>query len=354
LHIHPVKVRRHALRFSYTLGLGGACALMFLILTVTGIFLMLYYTPYPEPAYRSMKDLEFAVSFGQVLRNMHRWSAHAMVVLVFLHMTRVFFTGSYKAPRQFNWVVGVGLLVLTLLLSFTGYLLPWDQLAFWAITVGSNIATYAPVVGDWIRYLLLGGDTVGEAALLRFYVLHCFILPALTVLLMGVHFWRIRKDGGISGPEVPPPAAPNSETVPAPRSYALMALARGEAYSAPKLPEDTEFVWPHLIYRELIWALLLMVGLLALSLAVNAPLEEMADPTNTPNPAKAPWYFLGLQELVHYSAFVGGVAVPALLVVGLAAVPYIDRNPEVSLAMIALTVIGTLFRGPNWDWVVPW
>ena len=156
---------------------------------------MLYYVPYPPEAYRSMKDLQFVVTFGIVLRNMHRWSAHAMVVVVFLHMCRVFWTGSYKPPREFNWVVGVLLLLLTLGLSFTGYLLPWDQLAFWAITVGTNIAAYAPIVGDQVKFLLLGGHMIGPMTLLRFYVLHCVILPLAMLLLISLHVWRVRKDG---------------------------------------------------------------------------------------------------------------------------------------------------------------
>jgi len=200
LHVHSAKVRRHSLRASYTLGLGLISFYLLLVLVVTGVALMLYYTPNPLEAYRSMKDLQFVVTFGPVLRNMHRWAAHAMVFLVFLHVCRVYFTGAYKAPRQFNWVVGVVLFILTLGLSFTGYLLPWDQLSFWAITVGSNIAGYAPWIGDDLKYLLLGGHIIGSGALLRFYVLHIMVLPLVAALLLAVHFWRIRKDGGISGP----------------------------------------------------------------------------------------------------------------------------------------------------------
>ena len=161
LHIHPARVSRHALKPAYTLGLGLMAGILFVVLSVTGLALMLYYVPYPPEAYRSMKDLQFVVTFGVVLRNMHRWSAHAMVAVVFLHMCRVFWTGSYKAPREFNWVVGVLLFLLTLGLSFTGYLLPWDQLAFWAITVGTNIAAYAPLLGDQVKFLLLGGHVIG-------------------------------------------------------------------------------------------------------------------------------------------------------------------------------------------------
>jgi len=200
LHIHPVKVHENTLRFRYTLGLGLISFYLFIILSASGILLMFYYLPSTELAYRSMKDLEFAIFFGKVLRNIHRWAAHAMVISVFLHMCRVFLTGAYKPPREFNWVVGLCLLILTVLLSFTGYLLPWDQLAFWAITVGTSIVSYVPVIGEKIRYLALGGNVVGQSALLRFYVLHCVFLPLVMGILIGLHFWRIRKDGGLSRP----------------------------------------------------------------------------------------------------------------------------------------------------------
>ncbi len=201
LHVHPVRVHTNTLRARYTLGLGLATFYLFLILVVSGILAMFYYTPSTQLAYRSMKDLEYVVSFGVVLRNVHRWSAHAMVALAFLHMCRVFYTASYKGPREFNWVIGICLLLVTLFLSFTGYLLPWDQLAFWAVTVGSNIVAYVPWLGEKVRFILLGGNEVGQMALLRFYVLHVAVLPLAAVVLLSVHFWRIRKDGGVSRPQ---------------------------------------------------------------------------------------------------------------------------------------------------------
>src|SRR5205085_8820744 len=159
------------------------------------------YVPSTTQAYDRMLDLRGSVAFGTFLRNMHRWSAHGMVAMVFLHLCRVFLTGAYKKPREFNWVLGVLLLLVTLFLSFTGYLLPWDQLAFWAITVGTSIASYAPLVGKEVKFLLLGDATVGQEALLRFYVLHVAVLPAVLSMLVAIHFWRIRKDGGLSRPE---------------------------------------------------------------------------------------------------------------------------------------------------------
>jgi cytochrome b6 len=197
LHLASVKVRSRALEFGVTWYLGTLSLGCFLVLVITGILLMLYYHPSVPQAYADMKDLQFAVSAGVFLRNLHRWSAHAMVLLVFAHMFKVFYRGAYRPPREFNWVIGVMLLMVTLFLSYTGYLLPWDQLAFWAITVGSNILSAVPVLGAKIRFLMLGGHTVSANALLRFYVLHCVILPLIAVLFLAIHFWRIRKDGGL-------------------------------------------------------------------------------------------------------------------------------------------------------------
>jgi quinol-cytochrome oxidoreductase complex cytochrome b subunit len=341
LHVQPARVRVGVLRPSYTLGLGLVSFFLFVSLTVTGLALMLYYVPQPAAAYRSMKDLEYAVAFGMFLRNAHRWAAHGMVAVVFLHMCRVFFTGAYKPPREFNWVVGVGLLLLTLALSFTGYLLPWDQLAYWAITVGTSIVAYFPVLGPRVRYLLLGGHEIGQAALLRFYVLHCLVLPLAMAALVSLHFWRVRKDGGLSAP--------------------------------PHASQRRVTAWPHLVFRELVVLVLVLAVVNAFALLFDAPLEAIADATRTPNPAKAPWYFLGLQELVHYGAIFGGVVVPTALVAALLVLPYVDTHPRgvgvwfarerrlanavfaaIALALVAVTVVGTFFRGPNWALVLPW
>jgi cytochrome b6 len=197
LHLFSAKARRRALDFSATWYLGALTFGTFAVLVITGILLMLYYHPSVPQAYADMKDLQFVVSSGVFLRNLHRWSAHAMVFLVFAHMFRVFYRGAYRPPREFNWVIGVVLLLITLLLSYTGYLLPWDQLSFWAVTVGSNIASAVPLMGPRIRFLMLGGNQVNANALLRFYVLHCMILPLVALFFVGIHFWRIRKDGGL-------------------------------------------------------------------------------------------------------------------------------------------------------------
>jgi quinol-cytochrome oxidoreductase complex cytochrome b subunit len=202
LHIHPVKVRRRAIEFKRTFYLGGLSAACFFLLLVSGVMLMFYYRPAVPHAYLDMKDLAFTVSAGVFLRNLHRWAAHTMVALVLAHMAVTFFRGAYTPPREFNWVIGVFLLVTTILLSYTGYLLPWDQLAYWAVTVGTNMAESVPVIGSGIKLLLLGGHAINANALIRFYVLHCVVLPAATVIGISVHIWRVRKDGGIYLPEV--------------------------------------------------------------------------------------------------------------------------------------------------------
>ena len=400
LHIHPVKVHRHSLKPSYTLGLGLIATFLFLILVISGILLMFYYVPSTTQAYDRMLDLRGTVAFGIFLRNMHRWAAHAMVAVVFLHMCRVFLTGAYKPPREFNWVIGVGLFLVTLFLSFTGYLLPWDQLAFCAITVGTSIAGYAPVFGKEIRFLLLGDSTVGQEALLRFYVLHIAVLPVVLTGLVTIHFWRIRKDGGLAKPEeeedVPATGVGQAEPIAVPlamavgagattpavatpvaavqkRSFGIQGLVRGPLTKVGKLTERTVFSWPNLFQAELLVFVITVAGILVTSLLFNAPLEEPVNVMHPPNPAKAPWYFLGLQEMVSYSAFWGGVGIPTIEVLLLLLVPYIDRKIvgvgkwfarerllantlflTFAILNLILMIIGTFFRGANWEFVSPW
>jgi len=389
LHIQPVRVSRQALRPTYTMGLGLISFFLFVILMVTGILLMFYYVPSTTQAYDRMLDLRSSVAFGIILRNMHRWAAHAMVAVVFLHMCRVFLTGAYKPPREFNWLIGVTLFILTLFSSFTGYLLPWDQLAFWAITVGTSIAAYAPFIGKSVKFLLLGDATVGQEALLRFYVLHVVVLPTILTMFVAIHFWRIRKDGGLAKPEesapVPVPVSVEIEqAVPvvasaavvaaesAPRRFTIQGLVRGPFVKVGMLEEDTVFSWPNLLIAELVVLLITIIGVMAVSIFFNAPLEHPVNVMHPPNPAKAPWYFLGLQEQVSYSAFWGGVGVPGIELLLLALVPYIDRGKAgvgrwfarervwanalfltFVLINVVLIVIGTFFRGANWSFVSP-
>ncbi len=391
LHIQPVRVSRQALRPTYTMGLGLISFFLFVILTVTGVLLMFYYVPSTTQAYGRMLDLRSSVAFGVILRNMHRWAAHAMVATVFLHMCRVFFTGSYKPPREFNWLVGVALFLLTLLSSFTGYLLQWDQFDFWAITVGTSIAGYAPLVGKELKFILLGDATVGQEALLRFYVLHVVVLPLVLTLFVAVHFWRIRKDGGLAKPEeaeaAPRPAvavevlegapvlvaagAAPADAQPA-RRFSIQGLVRGPFVKLGKLEEDTVFSWPNLLIAELFVLLLTIAGVMLVSFLFNAPLEQPVNVMHPPNPAKAPWYFLGLQEQVSYSAFWGGIGIPGIELLLLVLLPYFDRGKAgvgrwfarqrilanslflvFVIANVILIIIGTFFRGANWQFVSP-
>jgi cytochrome b-561 len=354
LHVHPTRVYRRSISPTHTLGLGLICFYLFIIEWVTGVYLMFYYEPSTSGAYARILDINYIVTFGRVMRNVHRWGGEAMVAAVVLHMCRVFYTGSYKPPREFNWILGTLLLFLTLALSFTGYLLPWDQLSFWAITVGTNIATYAPVVGAKLRYLLLAGDTVGADALLRFYTLHVVAIPSLAALLINYHIWRVIKDGGL--------AHPSEE--------------RASLEIKPATSQRTEEVvqtFPSVLYVELMVFLALMAVLLIVSLVFDAPLEQEANPLQPNNPSKAPWYFLGLQEMVSYSAFWGGVVAPAVLTLFLVALPYADRGRKgigrwfarerapvivvwtlILVAILVTTGVGVFCRGPNWQFYWPW
>ncbi len=340
LHWFPNRVSIKGLSWGYSLWLGTISFTLFLILCVTGVALMFLYVPSVERAYWSIKDLQFAVSFGYFLRSLHRITAHLMVGVVFLHMFRVFYTGAYKkgsfkrSARSLNWVLGVILLVLTLLLSFTGYLLPWDQLAFWAITVGTSIASAVPVFGQMIREFILGGSLIGQNTLIRFYVLHVFFLPVILFAIAAWHMWRVRKDGGLAAMEMVKEESSTTETSDidekSSKSYALMGIAKGTSvhiYDRQILTSENSLSSsPHLTRRITIVIILTLLISSVLALLFSAPLEEAANPSITPNPAKAPWYFLGLQELVSYSAFMGGVLIPGLAVLGLMLIPWVDRE----------------------------
>ncbi|MBI5115617.1 cytochrome b N-terminal domain-containing protein [Candidatus Poribacteria bacterium] len=347
LHLHSTRIHERTLRFWSTCGMGVGALANFVLLTVTGILLMVYYKPSTDLAYQSIKDITFIVPTGQFIRNIHRWSAHMMVVFVLLHMVRVFYTSAYKSPREFNWLVGMALLVLTLGLSFTGYLLPWDQLAYWAITIGSNIAQSPREVTDAIgvtrffdpgglqKRILLGADTVGQEAVTRFYLLHVMVLPLFMIGLIGVHFWRVRKDGGLARP-ADEPGTPvrllTGQTVsfaPAPeKTYGLMALVRGKTPQVDRGPEHTITAWPNAFYAEMAVLMATCTICLVLALIADAPLKEIANPGVPENPAKAPWYFLGLQELVSYSAFMGGIGIPTLVLLGLGLIPFLDSEAD--------------------------
>jgi quinol-cytochrome oxidoreductase complex cytochrome b subunit len=294
LHLHPVRVPAPALRFTYTWALGGTATLLVLTLVSTGILLMFRYEPTVDRAYLSIQSLETEVMFGSLVRAVHHWSANLLILVVFFHLLRVFFTGSYKQGRALNWVVGLGLFTLVLFFGFTGYLLPWDQLAYWAVTVGMSLLDYIPLVGAELAHLLLGGPEIGQAALSNFYALHVAVLPVLLISLMSYHFWRIRKDGGISRPL--DEKAPRVRTI------------------------------PELVQRELGYAAAVLTAITIWAMLVPAPLEAVANPSESPNPAKAAWYFLGLQELLLHMHALALLALLALILGVLLLLPRWDRE----------------------------
>jgi cytochrome b-561 len=380
LHVYPIKIPERVLRVRYSFRLGFIAAMLFAILTATGVYLMFFYTPQVTSAYGDMQALRTAVGFGQLMRNVHRWAAHLMVVVAFLHMVRVFYAGAYKKPREYNWVIGVFLLLATLALSFTGYLLPWDQLSYWAVTVGTNIVNYMPLVGGLAKSLLIGGDQIGQTTLLRFYALHVVVLPGILIVLLGIHIWRVRKDGfavqrpsagvfeeeATRPPDSSPPSLPASDG-----RVRLLGVVDRESVTAEERPvEDSVFTWPHLLVRHAVVALGTLAAVLTLGVAFAAPLKDLANPALTPEPAKAPWYFAGLQELLsHLDPLIAGVLIPAGAVAVLLMLPYMDRNPmtearnrKVAIILfsilmsfaLTLTIVGTFFRGPGWKFVLPW
>ena len=396
LHAFPAKVFKPSLDWSYSFWLGTISAALFLLLIVSGLPLLFLYVPSVERAYQSVKDIEYVVTYGWWIRAVHRIGAHLMVVAVALHLVRVFLTGAYKngvgqgQRREWNWVIGVVMLLLTLFLSFTGYLLPWDQLAFWAVTVGTNIASSVPLVGPQVRELMIGGRAIEQATLIRFYVLHVIMLPLGLGVLFGYHMWRVRKDGGLARAdrdallEAPAPATPSPT-----KTYTLLGVARGTAptvrATSLEAPDSTVNAVPDLTRRALIVTLGTFALVSILASAIPSPLEEPANPLVTPNPAKAPWYFLWLQEIVTITtvrlggftingAFIGGVVLPGLLAGLMTFWPWLDRTPGglagrwlprerrtqnlvfllICLAILAFMVIGMYLRGPSWQFYWPW
>ena len=396
LHWFPAKVSKASLDWNYSFWLGTVSAALLLLLTLSGLPLLFLYVPSVERAYQSVKDIEFVISFGSWIRAVHRISAHLMVIAVFLHLVRVFLTGGYKngigrgQRRQVNWVLGVVMLLLTLFLSFTGYLLPWDQLAYWAVTVGTNIAASVPYIGPQVRELLIGGRTIEQATLIRFYVLHIFFLPAGLGVLFAYHMWRVRKDGGLAKAdrdallEKPSPAQLIKT-----KTYTLLGVARGATpgvrASSLEAPDRTVNAVPDLVRRAWIVTLATIAAVSIMAVFIASPLEEPANALLTPNPAKAPWYFLWLQEIVTITtihigsftingAFIGGVVLPGVLLSVLTIWPWLDKSPMgatgrwlprdrrtqnivflvIVAAVLVLTFIGTFMRGPYWQLYWPW
>ena len=303
LHFRPSTVPERTLRLSLTWGLGGMAAVLLFLLIGTGLLLKFVYEPVPEQAYASILYLENQVPFGQLLRNLHRWSGYGLVAAAFLHFLRVFYTGAYAPPRQWNWVIGLGLFAAVVLSNFTGYLLPWDQIAYWAITISTSMLDYIPVIGSGMKSLVLGGSEPGPATLMNFYALHTAILPALLLFLLPFHFWRIRKAKGLVIPRSP---------------------SEDPSITGPEVD-----AMPHLIVREAATALLVLAVILVISMFFNAPLAEQANPGLSPNPTKAPWYFMGLQELLmHFHPVFAVLVIPLLTLVVVFAIPWIDPSAE--------------------------
>ncbi|MBI5302516.1 MAG: cytochrome b N-terminal domain-containing protein [Chloroflexi bacterium] len=317
LHLHPSQVPARTLRFTYSFGLGGLAGLLVVILAATGMLLETAYTPSPDKAYTSILALSTRIWFGQFIRNLHHWSGNLMIIVVALHLLRVFFTGAFRAPREFNWLVGIALLLLTVMANFTGYLLPWDQLAYWAITVGSSIIVYVPFIGNGLSNVLLGGPEIGAATLLNFYALHISIIPMAMLALMSLHFWRVRKDGGLS-------------------------LPRG-VDEPPVSKDENVLTVADLVRPEAVWAMVALATLVVWAALVNAPLEALANPDASPNPAKAAWYFMGIQELLlHFHPLVGAIIIPTLGLLGLGALPYMDSD---------MNSVGIYFRSRRGRWL---
>ena len=299
LHVHPRVIPEEALQFTRTCGLGGMAVVLLFLLAVTGALLLFAYEPSAERAYASVQSLRDDTAVGGFIRNIHFWAANSLVLVAFLHLLRVFYTGAFHAPRRFNWIIGLLLIALVLGSNFTGYLLPWDQLAFWAVTIGTGMLEYIPLVGPALEAALRGGAEVGPKTLSIFFVLHIAILPILGAILAAFHFWLVRKAGGVILPG-PPGSGPASRPTMVPTS-------------------------PNLVFRELVTALTLIAAVLLAAAVLDAPLLAQANPGMSPNPAKAPWYFMGVQELlVHLHPAFAVLVVPLLAAAFVVFLPYLN------------------------------
>ncbi|MBW1900128.1 MAG: cytochrome b N-terminal domain-containing protein [Deltaproteobacteria bacterium] len=298
LHLRPPTVPEKTLKFTLTWGLGGMAAVLVLLQIGTGIMLKFAYEPTPMAAYASIQTMQHNVVFGQLIRNIHHWCANLLVLIVFLHMLRVFFTGAFHLSRQFNWIIGLGLFSFVLIANFTGYLLPYDQLAYWAVTVSTGMLEYIPGIGIYLQETVRGGSDIGRATLRIFFAIHTAIVPVGLIILMAFHFWRIRRAGGLVVPRAP----------------------------AEEIEEKPILVptLPNLLLRETVVTLVLIAVVLTLSIFLNAPLGDPANPGLSPNPTKAPWYFMGFQEiLLHFHPLTALFFIPVLMFIGLVSIPYI-------------------------------
>ena len=299
LHFRPTLVPERTLRFSLTFGLGGMAAVLVVLQLFTGVLLKFVYEPFPTQAYESLIRLQGTFLFGRMIRNIHFWSANFLVLVVFLHGLRVLFTGAFHAPRQMNWVIGLTLSLLVLASNLTGYLLPWDQLAYWATTICVGMLEYVPIVGTWLQRAILGGSRMGPPTLRNFYAVHTAVVPVLIVALMAFHFWRVRKAGGLVIPR-----SPGEDTLDRPIMVPTV---------------------PYLLLREATVALCLVAFVLGFSVVFDAPMGAPANPGFSPNPTKAPWYFAGVQEmLMHFHPSFALLIVSGALVYVLFVLPYVQ------------------------------
>jgi quinol-cytochrome oxidoreductase complex cytochrome b subunit len=303
LHFRPRSVQERTLRFTLTWGLGGMAVVLVCMLFTTGLMLKFVYQPVPDRAYESIIHLQNNVTFGQLIRNIHHWSGNLLLIIVFLHFLRVFFTGAFYPPRQFNWIIGLAMFLAVLTSNITGYLLPWDQLAFWAITICTGMLEYIPGIGEWLQDLVRGGSDIGPATLSIFFAIHTAIIPSGLIILMPWHFWRVRKAGGLVIPRRPDEDEGN---------------------------EDKKVsTIPNLILREIVVALVLIAVIMAISVMFNAPLEAKANPGLSPNPTKAPWYFAGIQELLlHFHPLFALFIIPVFMLIVLVSIPYLNYQTE--------------------------
>ncbi len=312
-HIRPRLVTEKTLRFTLTFGLGGTAVVLVSLQLFTGILLKFAYEPFPTQAYDSLIRLQAQYPFGQFIRNIHYWCANFLVGVLFLHGLRVFFTGAFRPPRRVNWVIGLSLFFLTLAANLTGYLLPWDQLAYWATTICLGMLEYFPGIGGLLQQWVMGGPQIGAATLRNFFALHTAVVPAAMVSLMAYHFWRVRKAGGLVVPRSPG-ETPDEKPVAIPSN-------------------------PHLLLREAAVALSAVAIVSAVALLFDAPLGAPANPGLSPNPTKAPWYFAGVQEmLVHFHPtftwlIVLGAALGAFFIL-----PYLAGGEETAGIWFASTV----------------
>ncbi len=329
LHIRPRTYAKASTWFTHTFRLGFFAVFLGIVEAITGVLLMLYYVPTPEGAYASIWRLQTAVPWGEVLRDVHRLAAELMVAVVVLHMLRTFLTRSYKGPRAFTWITGVALLALTLLFAFSGYLLPWDQLAYWAVTIGTSMADGVPLVGARLRDLLRGAAVIGPDGLLRFYQLHVALLPLLTALLLGIHYYRVARIHGISLPaRVEEGDMPEAERQAARRKIDFL---------------------PDLLTHEVVLAVTAALALIVAALFFyDAPLQSHADPLHTPLEAEAPWFFLWVQGLLKLgNKTLMGVVIPSALLTLILLAPFLDKNPSRLWRRrpLALTLAGVVLVG---------